>query len=48
MSVDVLDGTHALITGHTPIILIGFTTAALELYMFIKLRQFAQIATPST
>lgn len=38
--VDLLDGTHALIGGHTPIIIIGFTTAALEILMLVQLRRF--------
>lgn len=40
--VDLLDGTHALIGGNPPIIFIGFSTAALEIFMFFKLRQFAK------
>ncbi|MBV6650992.1 MAG: hypothetical protein KI789_14810 [Hoeflea sp.] len=38
--VDFLDGTHALIGGNTPIIVIGFGTAALQVFMLWKLRQF--------
>jgi hypothetical protein len=37
--VDLLDGLHAVIGGHTPIIFIGFSTAAVEIFMLIKLRQ---------
>lgn len=40
--VDVLDGTHALIGGHVPIIFIGFGTAALEVFMLMTLRQFGK------
>lgn len=36
--VDVLDGTHALIGGNTPIIVIGFGTAALQAVMLVVLR----------
>ena len=36
--VDVLDGTHALIGGNTPIIFIGFGAAALQAFMLVKLR----------
>ncbi|WP_461426188.1 hypothetical protein [Gymnodinialimonas sp.] len=38
--VDFLDGTHAVIGGNTPIIIIGFGTAALQAYMLVKLRQY--------
>ena len=38
--VDLFDGAHALIGGHTPIVIIGFSTAALEIFMFIQLRRF--------
>ena len=40
--VDLLDGTHALFGGHTPIIFIGFSTAALEIIMFIHLKRFGR------
>ena len=39
--VDFLDGTHALIGGNTPIIYLGFGTAALHLMMFVVLRRQA-------
>lgn len=37
--VDFLDGTHALIGGNTPIIYLGFGTAALHLLMFIIVKR---------
>ena len=39
---DALDGLHAVIGGNPPVIFIGFGTAALELFMLIKLRQYRQ------
>lgn len=45
ITVDLLDGTHALIGGNPPIVFIGFSTAALEAFMFFKLRQFAKQQT---
>lgn len=46
--VDLLDGTHALIGGHTPIIFIGFSTAALEIIMLIQLRRFGKPSSFNT
>lgn len=43
--VDLLDGTHALIGGNPPIIFIGFSTAAIEIFMLLKLRQFVKQPT---
>lgn len=43
--VDLLDGTHALIGGNPPIIFIGFSTAAIEIFMLVKLRQFVRQPT---
>lgn len=37
--VDFLDGTHALVGGNTPIIVIGFGTAALQAVMLVVLRR---------
>lgn len=37
--VDFLDGTHALIGGNTPIIYLGFGTAALHLVMFVVIKR---------
>ena len=37
--VDALDGTHALIGGNTPIIFLGFGTAALEAFMLYRLQR---------
>ena len=39
--VDFLDGTHALIGGNTPIIYLGFGTAALHLVMLIIVKRQA-------
>ena len=39
--VDFIDGTHAAMGGNTPIIAIGFGAAALQVFMFMKLRQYA-------
>lgn len=39
VTVDLLDGVHAIIAGNPPVIVIGFTTAAIEIFMLIKLRQ---------
>lgn len=44
--VDLLDGTHALIGGHTPIVIIGFTTAALEICMLVQLRRVKENSSP--
>ena len=44
--VDLLDGVHAATGGHTPIIVIGLTTAALELFMLIKLRRYGRASAP--
>lgn len=41
--VDFLDGVHALIGGNTPIVVIGFSAAALQLFMIVKLRQSANV-----
>lgn len=43
--VDLLDGTHALIGGHAPIVIIGFTTAALEIIMLVQLRRFKETSS---
>lgn len=43
--VDLLDGTHALIGGHTPIIVIGFSTAALEIIMLTQMRSFGRASS---
>ncbi|MBO6919657.1 MAG: hypothetical protein JJ858_14595 [Rhizobiaceae bacterium] len=40
--VDLLDGIHAAIGGNTPIIFIGFSTAAIELFTFVRLRRYAR------
>jgi hypothetical protein len=40
--VDLLDGTHAFIGGNTPVVFMGFSTAAIELFMFIKLRGYGK------
>lgn len=40
--VDLLDGTHAAIGGNTPVIFIGYSTAAIELFMLVKLRGSVQ------
>ena len=40
--VDFLDGTHALIGGNTPVIVIGFGAAALQAFMLWKLRQIGR------
>ncbi|MGX9354528.1 hypothetical protein ACS3SW_05035 [Roseobacteraceae bacterium S113] len=37
--VDFLDGTHALIGGHTPIIFLGFGTALLQAFMLWTLKR---------
>lgn len=37
--VDFLDGTHALVGGNTPIIYLGFGTAALHLVMFVIIKR---------
>ena len=42
--VDFLDGTHALIGGNTPIIYLGFGTAALHLAMFIIVKRQKNLA----
>lgn len=36
--VDALDGLHALSAGHTPIVMIGLSTAVLHAVMFVVLR----------
>ncbi len=41
VAVDFLDGTHALIGGNTPIIYLGFGTAALHLVMLLVVRRQA-------
>ena len=42
--VDFLDGTHAMIAGNTPIIYLGFGTAALHLVMFIIVKRQKYLA----
>ncbi|MEM8540286.1 MAG: hypothetical protein AAGF25_04955 [Pseudomonadota bacterium] len=46
--VDFLDGTHALIGGNTPVIFIGFGTAALQAFIFFKLKQSDSKAPPAS
>ncbi len=45
--VDFLDGTHALIGGNTPIIYIGFGTAALHLFMYLVVRRIGRGLSPN-
>ncbi len=39
VTVDLLDGVHAVISGNPPVIAIGLVAAAIEILMLIKLRQ---------
>ncbi len=39
ITVDLLDGVHAVISGNPPVIAIGLVAAAIEILMLIKLRQ---------
>ena len=41
---DFLDGTHGLIGGHPPIIVIGFTAAAVQIFMLVKLLKHPKAA----
>ncbi|MEM7032439.1 MAG: hypothetical protein AAF629_23000 [Chloroflexota bacterium] len=46
--VDLLDGTHALIGGNPPIIVVGYSTAVIEIFMFIMLHRHGKAVQSST